>query len=168
MQRPLEALDKALTRGVRALGVLAGFALLWLMALTVAAAVTRKVFLSPILGVFDLSELTLLVLVFLGLAYCGRTGGHISVDLIAGIAKPAILRVMDTVVRLCGGAFLLFVAWETVGRALDARAQHEATNMLFIQLYPYFLLVAAGFALYALVLIVQALRLASGVGNVDA
>jgi hypothetical protein len=51
---------------------------------------------------------------------------------------------------------------------LDARAQREATNMLFIQLYPFFLLVAAGFALYALVLIVQALRLALGADNVDA
>ncbi|MCG6874149.1 MAG: TRAP transporter small permease [Betaproteobacteria bacterium] len=168
MRRPLEALDKVLTRAVRGLGVLAGLALLWLMALTVVAAVTRKVFLSPILGVFDLSEVTLLVLVFLGLAYCGRTGGHISVDLIAGLAKPAILRGMDVVVRLCGGAFLLFVAWESLGRALDARVQHEATNMLFIQLFPFFLLVAAGFALYALVLIVQALRLASGADNVDA
>ena len=168
MRRPLEALDRALTAGVRGLGVIAGLALLWLMVLTVVAAVTRKVFLSPILGVFDLSEVTLLVLVFLGLAYCGRTGGHISVDLIAGIVKPAALRVMDAAVRLCGGAFLLFVAWETIARALDARAQHEATNMLFIQLYPFFLLVAAGFALYALVLIVQALRLALGADNVDA
>jgi len=164
----LETLDKALAAGVRALAILAGFVLLWLMVLTVAAAVTRKLFHSPILGVFDLSEVTLLVLVFLGLAYCGRTGGHISVDLIVGVVKPGILRVMDVVVRLCGGAFLLFVSWETIDRALEARAEHEATNMLFIQLYPFFLLVAAGFAIYALVLLVQALRLAFGADNVDA
>lgn len=157
MRAALEAIDSAVCAAVRVLALLAGLVLLWLMFLTVAAAVMRKVMRSPILGVHDVSEVSLLVLVFLGMAYCGRTGGHIVVDLAAGLLPGSILRISDIIGRLSGGALLSFVAWHTVARAFDALAQHEASNLLFLPLYPFYLVVAAGFALYAVVLFLQAL-----------
>lgn len=167
MRISLETIDKAISAIVRFLALLAGLVLLWLMVLTVVAVVMRKAVQSPILGVDDLSEVSLLLLVFLSMAYCGRTQGHIYVDLIAGLVRAGVLRLLDVIVQLVGGAVLMFIAWNTIGRAIEALSQNEATNLLFLPLYPFYLVVAIGFALYAAVLIVQGIRAASGADNVE-
>ena len=73
----------------RFLAYAAGAALLWLMLLTVVAVVMRYVFNAPILGAQDISELSLAVVVFLGIPYCGWTGGHVAVDLISTVVGEA-------------------------------------------------------------------------------
>mgnify|MGYP004008536819 FL=1 len=79
----------------RNFALLGGFGLLLLLALTVAAVVMRKVFGTPLLGVFDISQMTLIVIVFSGLAYCGITRGHVAVDLFSDFFPPTIQKVLD-------------------------------------------------------------------------
>ena len=60
----------------------------------------RYVFNAPLFGGQDVAELALLTTVALAVAYCGRSGGHVAVDLIGGKLRPRFARVMDTIVRL--------------------------------------------------------------------
>lgn len=157
----LERISRAVGNSVRALAIASGGMLLCLMVLTVVAVSLRKVN-NPILGTQDLSEAGLTIVVFFALAYSGWTGGHIAVDLISAVLKGGALRAMDTVVRLVCGVFFVIVAWQSVRQGLDALEFGDGFNLLAIPHYPFYFLIAFGSGVYALVLLVQAMRSARG------
>ena len=140
----------------RFLAYAAGAALLWLMLLTVVAVVMRYVFNAPILGAQDISEMSLAVVVFLGIPYCGWTGGHVAVDLISTVVAEAVLRYTDILMRGLGGALFAVVAWQSMGRGLDALEYGEATNLVEIPHHLFMFLMGFGWLLFALVLLLQA------------
>jgi TRAP-type C4-dicarboxylate transport system permease small subunit len=162
MDRELRPAEQRLDRLVRVLGGVSGYMLLWLMVLTVVAVFSRKVLNSPIIGVQDLSEVSLVVVVFFAMSYAGWTGGHIAVDLIAEALPRSWLRLVDIVMRLAGALFFVIVAWQSAERAIEAYAFKEATNLITIPLYPFFWVIAGGFVLFSAVLAVLALRSAAG------
>ncbi len=165
MKDPLERTGSTVDGGVRLLAILGGLGLLWLMALTVVAVILRKLFNAPIFGVQDLSEATLVVVVFFGMAYCGWTGGHIAVNLIGSVLRGRALGLLDAAMRSVCATFFGFVCWETVLRGLESRELGEATNLIFIPQYPFLYVVAFGTGLYALVLFLLALRSARGLAD---
>jgi TRAP-type C4-dicarboxylate transport system permease small subunit len=140
----------------RFLAYVAGAALLWLMLLTVVAVVMRYVFNAPILGAQDISELSLAVVVFLGIPYCGWTGGHVAVDLISTVVGEARLRYTDTLMRLLGAVLFAVVAWQAMDQGLDALEYGEASNLVEIAHHPFMFLMSFGWLLFALVLLLQA------------
>lgn len=131
------------------------------MVLTVVAVTLRKMN-NPIMGVQDLSESGLMLMVFCAMAYSGWTGGHIAVDLIGSALSPGALRRIDAVTRLISGAFFLLVAWQCLRQGLDALEFGDGFNLLDIPHYPFFFFIAFGFTLYSLVLFVLGLRSARG------
>ncbi len=160
LRSALTSIDRVSSALARFFAFIACMILICMMGLTVVAVAMRKLFESPILGVNDLDQMSMILLIFLGMAYCGLVGGHIAVDLIAGFVGRKALLGLDVIVGLTGGIFLLFVSWYTVDRSLDAMNQNEATNMLFVQLYPFYLVIAGGLVLYSIVLLVQASKAA--------
>lgn len=142
-------------RTTRLLAYVAGAALLWLMALTVAAVVMRYVFNAPILGAQDISELSLAVVVFLGIPYCGWTGGHVAVDLISSVVGESRLRYTDALMRLAGAVLFGYVAVQALGQGLDALEYGDASNLVEIPHHPFLFLMSFGWLLFALVLLIQ-------------
>ena len=140
----------------RFLAYAAGAALLWLMLLTVVAVVMRYVFNAPILGAQDISELSLAVVVFLGIPYCGWTGGHVAVDLISTVVGEQRLRYTDTLMRLLGAVLFSVVAWQAMRQGLGALEYGEASNLVEIPHHPFVFLMSFGWLLFALVLLLQA------------
>ena len=140
----------------RFLAYAAGAALLWLMLLTVVAVVMRYVFNAPILGAQDISELSLAVVVFLGIPYCGWTGGHVAVDLISTVVGESRLRYTDTLMRLLGAVLFAVVAWQAMHQGLGALEYGEASNLVEIPHHPFMFLMSFGWLLFALVLLLQA------------
>ena len=152
----LESANKAVERGTLLLGFLGGVTLFLLMGLTVVAVVMRYIFNAPILGAQDLSELSLVLVVFLGLPYCGWTRGHVAVDLISTFVPAARLRFTDAVVFFTSGVLFLYVAWQTWTQGLDALEYGDASNLVEIPYFPFFCVATLGTAVYAVVLFVQA------------
>ena len=166
MVNVLEKATAALNTLVRLLAMISGVLLLGLMALTVVAVVMRKVFNAPIMGVQDVSEASLVVVVFLALAYCGWTGGHISINLIESVFKGRALVLLNAGMRFFCAAFLAGVAWFTAVMGLESMAMGDASNLIQIPRYPFYLIAALGSGLYALVLLVMALRAVRGLPDV--
>ncbi|MDP6173818.1 MAG: TRAP transporter small permease [Rhodospirillales bacterium] len=137
-------------RLLRAVALLGGFGLLGLLALTVVAVVMRKIFGSHLIGIFDISQVTLIFIVSSGMAHCGITRGHMAVDMFSDMFPPRLQNLLNGVINLVTAGLLAFMAWVTVFRAFDAQELNEATMMIFIPHFPFLLLVAAGLALYAL------------------
>ncbi len=147
---------------MRYLAIIGGVTLLGLMLLTVYAVIMRYVFNSPPLWVLDYARVGLVIVTFMGLAYCGWTGGHIAVDFIGAFAPPIVLKISDTIIRLTCAVLIALMAWQGLQQGLDALEMGEGTNEVEIPLFPFFLVVAIGCGAYAIVLIAQALRAARG------
>jgi TRAP-type transport system small permease protein len=157
MQRDEASLaHRVMERSTRFLAYLGGAVLMGLMFLTVVAVVMRYAFNAPILGAQDVSELSLVVVVFLGLPYCGWTGGHVAVDLISSVVSEQRLRITDALTRFLGAILFVFLAWQTMDQAFDAIELGGASNLVEIPHYPFLLLVAFCSLLYGLVLLMQA------------
>lgn len=147
-------------RLLRALAYLGGAVLIGLVALVAFDIVMRRVLKLPFLGGFEMTELAMVVIVALGLPYCAWLGGHVSVDLFGKYLDRPGLRWINVVVHLAGAALLAVVAWRTTLYALGSYRWGDATNMMAIPKYPFQLVTALGAALFAAVLVGQAIRAA--------
>lgn len=146
---------------LRAMALIAGVILLLLMAFTTFDVVMRYFFNAPFRGSLEATEFSMALIVFLGIAYCGWTGGHISVDLLAKALERPSLRFVPVLVDLAGAALFAIIAWQTVNETLYAWTQ--ASNMLRMPHWPFRLVVAFGSGVFAIVLLIHAVEAARGV-----
>jgi TRAP-type C4-dicarboxylate transport system permease small subunit len=140
-------------RFLRALALCGGAVLLGLMALIAFDVVMRYVLRLPFLGAYEMTELAMALIVFLGLPYCAATGGHVAVDVLGGWLDRPRVRWIGGVINLAGALLLLLMAWQAGLYALGSRARGEGTNMLAIKTWPFELLTAVSMGLFALVLL---------------
>ena len=158
--------EKTLDRSVKALALLAGISLMWLMFLVCYAVFMRRVFNAPPLGGDELAALSLVPIVFLGFAYCGWTGGHIAVDLIGNVIKGRALQLLDVGVRLVCALFFIVVTWMTVIHGLDALEFGDEFNLLPIPHWPFYFVIAFGSGVFTFVLFLLAARSACGLPEI--
>lgn len=145
-----------LDRALRALALGGGVVLLGLMGLIAFDVVMRYLLRLPFLGAYEMTELAMALIVFLGLPYCAATDGHVAVDVLGPILDRPRLRWIRVAVHLAGAALTAVMAWQAAVYAFTSRSRGEATNMLKIDLWPFELLTAASMALFCVVLLVQA------------
>lgn len=150
-----ESLGRGLDRLTEWLGIAAGLALVGVMAVMVLDVVFRYVLARPIKGVQDLVQLGLLLVVFLGIGYCGRTGGHVAVDVFERFMGAGLRRAADVLVRALGAAIYAALAWRAWQSGVDAGAYRESSNLLAIPFQPFYFIIAGGAALYATVLLAE-------------
>jgi len=143
-------------RVLRALALGGGAVLLGLMALIAFDVVMRYALRLPFLGAYEMTELAMALIVFLGLPYCAATGGHVAVDVLSPVLDRPGLRWISVAILLAGAALTAIMAWQSALYAFTSRSRGEATNMLKIELWPFELLTAASLALFSAVLLVQA------------
>lgn len=147
---------------LRVLAYAGGIVLLALVALVAFDILMRRVLKLPFLGGFEMTELAMVVIVALGLPYCAALGGHVSVDLFGKYLDRPGLRWVNAAVHLVGAVLLAVVAWRTALYALGSYRWGDATNMMAIPKYPFQIVTALGAALFAAVLLGQAIRAARG------
>jgi TRAP-type C4-dicarboxylate transport system permease small subunit len=145
-----------LDRTLRALALGGGAVLLGLMALIAFDVVMRYALRLPFLGAYEMTEIAMALIVFLGLPYCAATGGHVAVDVLSPVLDRPALRWVAVAIHLGGAALTAIMAWQSALHAFTSRSRGEATNMLKIELWPFELLSAASLALFSAVLLVQA------------
>ena len=96
MEQPTHVtIGSAWGRGLGLLAAVGGIALVALMTITVVDIVGRNLGILYLQGVIEISNLTIVFLGFLGLAYCFNVGGHIVVDLATATASPRIVLALD-------------------------------------------------------------------------
>jgi len=158
VDRKYTSLDRIIGGAVSWLALLSGLALLWLMGLTIVAVIMRYVFNAPLLGAHDLAEVSLILVVFPAMAYCGWTGGHVALDLISSFLSPQKLRWSESFIQIICGCLFLYLAWVSSWRGLDALEYGDATNLIEIPHWPFFFVISLGAGIYALVLFIQAVK----------
>lgn len=162
MDEKASLLDKIIGGTVRLSAFTSGIALLWLMGLTVVAVIMRYLFNAPILGAHDISRVSLVLVVYPAMAYCGWTGGHVALDLISYVLKGRALRWADSIIQASCAILFVYITWQTIWRGLDAFKHGEASNLIEIPHAPFFFVIAIGSGLYALVLFIDGVKAARG------
>jgi TRAP-type C4-dicarboxylate transport system permease small subunit len=142
-------------RFLRLLALAAGLALLLLMIFTVLDVFLRYLFNAPFRSVYEFTEYMMALIVFLGIAYCGWTGGHIAVDLFAKWLDRPGLRLLPALLAFVGAALFILIAYQATLETVATLDQ--VSNLLRWPHYPFRFAVALGSALFAVVLVIQGL-----------
>ena len=147
-------------RFLRFIALLGGIVLVLLMLYTVADVVLRYGFNRPFSGSLELTEFAMVVIVFLGIAYCGWVGGHVAVDILERPLEHPRLRFIPAILTLISALLFAAVAYESADEAFGA--MNRVSNMMRWPHWPFQLIVAFGSALFAIVLVIQGVRAFSG------
>jgi len=138
-----------------------------LMLLTVADVILRHRFTinQPIPGVFELTELTMVVVVFFGLAFTASKKGHIAVDLVVAKLPHRWQGVIDSFTSLLSLGVFALIIWQSAIFAYEAVTYHEVTDILDIPIFFFRFLVPLGALVLwfqLLVSLLESLRKAAG------
>jgi TRAP-type C4-dicarboxylate transport system permease small subunit len=154
---PCEAPQGAFGSFLRFLSLLGGWVIMALMIYTVTDVVLRFVFHRPFSGSLEITEFAMSTIVFLGIAYCGWLGGHVSVDILERPLEDPRLRFVPVILTFISVVLFAAISWFTVEEAL-ATTRH-VSNMMRWPHYPFQFIVAFGSAMYAIVLLIECVRL---------
>jgi len=158
----LGRLDRA-TRWLQGLGVVALFAM---MMATVADVVLRGALKSPITGVYDLVESTLVLVVFLGIPQGFLRDEQITVDILDRVVPPGLLRWMKMLAAVATLALLVLLAFTMAAPALETYQFGDRKPDLPIPIIwlwiAMFACIVSSIAVMALITLKEALRAVSG------
>lgn len=142
----------------RGLGLIAICVLVVMMILTVLDVFLRRVFNSPIPFSIELIEFMMVFTGFLGLAWCAKSDSHIRVDLIVSKMPTRAQGIIDSLCYLAGFGICGIIAWRSVMESLAIQELHTESSVLGIPIFPFYLVVAAGYAALSLSILISLAR----------
>ncbi|HCW86076.1 MAG TPA: TRAP transporter small permease [Rhodobacteraceae bacterium] len=149
----IAALDRALTWIAQLCG---GATLIFMTGFSVwNVLIMRKVLNAPITGAEDLLILSLVVIVALSIPFGARAGAHIEIEALEARMSTAFAKWSMIVVKILGAALLFFMAWRLWHAGGTASKFGETTQQLLISYEPFYYLLAASVAIYAVVILLD-------------
>jgi TRAP-type transport system small permease protein len=122
-----------------------------MMVLTFADVVARYLINRPIRGGFEITELTLLVLIFAGLPLVSHADEHVTMDFIDRILPPRLRVPWVRVMHAICAAIMFFLAWQVWIKATRIASYSDTTEVLSITIGPFVYFMAVMIALTGLV-----------------
>jgi len=147
--------EKTIGRISRIFGVVAVGTLIAMMMLTVADIVLRYVFNRPIPASLEFTEYLMLGVVFLALAWCALKGMHVKVDILVSRFSPRVHAVFSGINSLVVLAVCVLLVSQNYSESIVARQYHSASDVTGIPWYPFYLVVAFGFVLLFLTMLIS-------------
>jgi TRAP-type C4-dicarboxylate transport system permease small subunit len=142
------------------LGVAVAALLLAMMTLTSIDVIGRYLFNSPLTGAFELTELMLAALIFMGLPLATERDEHVTVDLTDAFLPHGVVKSQVMVMNWLSAIVLAVLAWQLWLKAQSLAADGHITNTLEVPLAPIGYLMALSCALTAAILLVQGVLVA--------
>jgi TRAP-type C4-dicarboxylate transport system permease small subunit len=137
-------------------------AMLAMMCLTSADALSRYLLNRPILGAYEFTEKYLIVAsIFLGLSYAYRGGMFIRVTFLVDRLPPALKVAVNIMVQLLTLAFCLLVLVATTQQALRGWQDDTTLSALPIPVGPAYSFVPLGFLALSVMLLIDLPRVRS-------
>ncbi len=157
----LSRLDQRLYRVERILALLSGIAVFSLMLLAVVSVGGRNLFNAPLPGYVDWIEQIMPFIVFLGIAYTQRDGGHIRMDILVGRLRGRALWAVEfigTLLILLLMLALVWGSWAHFERSLNFNAPFwsgDSSIDIGLPIWPAKLVVPLAFGVICLRLALQ-------------
>src|SRR5262245_878414 len=104
----------------------------------------------PVPGTLEITESTMVLIVFGALAYTQQKRGHIRVELLHGYMSPRVRSLMDAVTHALALVFFVLLGWQSLGELTYSWGIRESTmGTIRFPLYPARLLLTVGTVLLA-------------------
>jgi TRAP-type C4-dicarboxylate transport system permease small subunit len=143
-------------RLTRWLHYLSGALLIGLMVLTVVNILGRSLFDTPVPGAVELTEIGMVAIVFMGLAYAQERGDHIRVELLYEKFGARGRRVLDLFATLVSFVTVAVMTWRLWAYASQLAVSGRTTSVLRIPLSWVAWVAVAGGVVYAVAVVVTA------------
>lgn len=152
---PLGAVDRAMYSVEKLTALVSGYGIFALMLIGVVQIFGRKLFNAPIFGYIDIVEIAMSALVFLGLAYTERLGGHIRMELFVSFLKGRLLWAFELLGVIIGLVIVAVLTYYSFTHAM--RAYHSGDTTIDAQylLWPSKMIVSVSLGLLFLRLLVS-------------
>src|SRR3954468_5297607 len=125
------------------LGIASSILLFGLMVLTFFDVVGRYLLNRPIRGAFELTELTLLVLIFAGLPLVSHADEHVTMDFIDRMLPQRAVPILIRLIHALVAAVFFFLTWQVLIKAGRIAGYGDTTDVLRIQVGPFVYFMAA-------------------------
>lgn len=158
MKRLATTLERLLYPVTRVIDRVSWIVLFLLMMMTITQVFLRKLTNHSLLGTVELTELSMVFIVFCALAECQVHEGHIKVDLVLSRLNPRIQALIDVFTQFACFVIFTFMTWALFSQASATKEAGEITVDLGLPLYPFIYVAAFGCTLLALVLLIKSLR----------
>lgn len=129
-----------------------------MMMLTTADVILRYLFDRPILGSMEMTELLMVSVAGLSLAWCTLKSGHIRVDIITNMFSKKTNKTIDAINYILTGIICAFIVPALINRYIEGEKLDIRTYVLRIPEGPFVLLLTFGYFLTFLVLIVKTVK----------
>ena len=134
-------------------GLIGALIMLGLMIFTVMDVLLRRFFNAPIVGGFEITEMTLVVMAFLAIPFAAAERVNVRVDLIVGRLSPKKGVVLDAITCFLSLGITAVLVWCTLPQVAYIRRIGNMTDMLRIPIYPFYIAVAFGLFLLFFILV---------------
>lgn len=145
--------SRAVTAVNKALHYLAGALIIAVMVMTVYNILGRWLFDEPFRGTVELTQLAMIGIVYLGMAYAQDNGNHIAVDLLYSRMPKPVRIVMDWFATLLSLVILALLAWQLYEYAGILEQGGRVTASRGIPLYWAAYVAIVGIVAFALALV---------------
>ena len=132
------------------LAYVGAFALFAMMCLTVADVAGRYIFNKPILGVYELTEFMVLVLIFSFLAYAQAHKSHVAVDLFIVFFPKKFRVIIDIFNHIACVAIMVLITWMGFEKAIEMMGTGESSTNLALPSYPFVFFLVIGCAVLSI------------------
>ncbi len=147
--------EKVITLVSRYLNFIGMGFLVLLMLLITADVLMRAIWNQPIKGSMEMSELVMVLTIFLALAWVQVERGNIAVDILFDRFPPKVKAVLDVITTaLCLGVCGLTL-WRSIEFQTYLIDSGRGTNILNIPIYPFQLMIVIGYFMLCLVFILH-------------
>jgi len=137
----------------RLLTHIGSIALALLMFLTVADVFGRYLLNLPVSGTFELTEMLMVLIVFLALGLAQHHNEHISLDLAYNYFPSRLKNGTDVVVDLVNVVVVVAITWQLYDYSVRMLDGNYTTAVLQLPIHPFVIVAVAGTASYALAIL---------------
>ena len=132
-----------------------GVVLAALMAVIIVDVTGRYLLNWPLFGSLDLSTVLLVLVVACAVGYGGRTGAHVTADMVSTLVGPRFEFYSGVAVKIAATAVVSVWSWRLFVTGNVARRLGESTQLLNIPFEPVYKALSFGVGIYALVLAIE-------------
>ncbi|HEY7231786.1 MAG TPA: TRAP transporter small permease [Pseudolabrys sp.] len=136
-----------------------GVVLAALMTVIIVDVTGRYLLNWPLFGALDLSTVLLVLVVACAIGYGGRTGAHVTADMVSTLVGPRFEFYSGVAVKIVATAIVSVWSWRLFVTGNVARRLGESTQLLNIPYEPVYKALSFGVGIYALVLAIETIVL---------
>jgi len=118
----------------------------------------RNIFNRPLMSSYELVMFLMAVVVFTSLPYTQSERNIVRIELLISQLSKKAQAFLEIITSSLSLSLFLLITWRNVIRSIELHQEHLVSPILYVPVYPFYMVVAFGSILLSLVLFVEVLE----------